>query len=134
MAIKWTSDLSVGVAEIDQQHKKLFGMVDELNTAMAQGKSKEVLRDTINGLIRYTSTHFKQEETYFAKFGYPDTAAHKNEHINFVQKVKEFRDGYVSGQMGLSISIMTFLTDWLKNHIKVSDKKYEAFFNKNGLR
>ncbi len=42
--IDWDKSLSVNVEEIDQQHKKLIAMINELNEAMRNGKGKEVPR------------------------------------------------------------------------------------------
>lgn len=131
---QWDSSLSVGINEIDTQHQKLFGLINELNDAMRAGKSKEVLVKTISGLLAYTNTHFGVEERYFEKFKYPEAANHKAEHAKFVAKIVEYKTGYEKGQLGLSIQIMNFLTDWLKNHIKVTDKKYSAFFIEHGVK
>jgi len=132
--IQWNDSLSVSVAEIDRQHQKLIGMINELNDAMRQGKGKDVLGKIINGLITYTGTHFKTEETYFDKFGYPDADSHKKEHSNFVRKVTEFKNGFEQSKIGLTIEIMNFLSDWLQKHIKGVDKKYAPFFNAKGLK
>ncbi len=132
--IQWNEKLSVKVAEIDQQHKMLIDMVNELNDAMKQGKGKDVIGKIIDGLASYTVTHFSTEEKYFDQFGYPDTKNHKKEHATFVKKVSEFKDGFEKGKMSLTLNVMNFLSDWLKNHIMVTDKKYSQFFNEKGLK
>ena len=132
--IKWDDSFSVKVAEIDRQHQKLISMINELNDAMKQGKGKDILGKIVNGLISYTATHFKTEENYFERFGYPDADQHKKEHIAFVQKVSDFKNGFEKGKLSLSIEVMNFLSDWLQNHIKGTDKKYSQFFNGKGLK
>jgi hemerythrin len=132
--IQWSDSLSVNIVEIDKQHQKLIGMINELNDAMRQGKGKDILGKILNGLIVYTGTHFKTEEVYFDKFGYPDANNHKKEHSDFVAKVSEFKDGFEKGKRGLSIEIMVFLSDWLQTHIKGVDKKYAPFLNEKGLK
>ena len=132
--INWYDSFRVNVKEIDQQHQKLVSMINELNDAMMQGKGKDVMGKIVNGLFSYTATHFKTEEKYFDQFRYPETDSHKKEHIAFVQKVSGFKDGYEKGKLGLSIEVMNFLSDWLKNHIKATDMKYSQFFNEKGLR
>ena len=132
--IQWNESLSVKVVEIDQQHQKLVSMINDLNDAMKQGKGKDVLDKIVNGVVGYTSTHFSTEEKYFARFKYPEADSHKKEHAAFVEKVLEFKDGFEKGKLTLSIEIMTFLSDWLKNHIKGSDMKYSQFFNEKGLK
>jgi hemerythrin len=132
--IAWNDSLSVKVAEIDQQHRKLITMINELNDAMKIGKGKDALGKILDNLSNYTATHFGTEEKYFAKFGYPDTANHKREHALFVQKVSAFKDGLKSGKLTLSIEVINFLSDWLKTHIMGTDQKYSQFFNAKGLK
>ena len=132
--IQWNDDLNVGVLEIDRQHQRLVGMINDLNDAMKQGQGKDVLDKIINGLTNYTKTHFGIEEKYFDQFGYPDANNHKKEHLNFTKKVTEFKAGFDKGKIGLSIEVMNFLSNWLQNHIKRVDKKYGPFFNEKGLK
>jgi len=132
--MQWNDSLSVNVGMIDKQHQKLVGMINELNDAMRQGKGKDILGKTLNELVAYTGTHFKLEEKYFDQFGYSEADSHKKGHLDFVAKVYEFKDGFEKGKLGLSISVMDFLSDWLRNHIKGVDKKYGPFFNEKGLK
>ena len=132
--IQWNDGLSVGVGEIDRQHQKLIGMINDLNDAMKQGKGKDILYKIINGLTIYTKTHFGTEEKYFDQFRYPDANNHKTKHLEFTKKVTEFKEGFNKGKISLSIEIMDFLSNWLQNHIKVIDKKYGPFFNEKGLK
>ena len=132
--IEWSSGLSVQVHEIDEQHKKLIGLINQLQDAMRTGKGKDLVGKTINELVRYTVNHFSTEEKYFDKFDYPDTAAHMDEHAKFIKEVSAFKKEFDEGRIGLTIKLMNFLSDWLRNHIMGSDKKYGPFFNEKGLR
>lgn len=132
--VTWNDNLSVKVAEIDMQHKKLVAMINDLYDAMKIGKGKDAVGVILNGLLSYTTTHFQVEEKYFAKFGYPDAEDHKKEHAAFVQKIKEFKEGFATGKVTLTIEVMNFLSDWLFKHIKGTDKKYTKFFNEKGLK
>jgi hemerythrin len=132
--IEWNNSFSVGVSEIDLQHQKLVEMINDLHDAMLQGKGKAVLGDIIKGLVDYAVTHFLTEEKYFDQFRYPDAGSHKEEHSAFTQKVAEFKNGFDAGKLALSITVMDFLSSWLRNHIKGVDKKYEPFFVEKGLK
>jgi len=131
--ITWEETMSVNVQEIDKQHQGLINLINDLNKAMRERKTKEVLDEIISSLIDYTLTHFLTEEKYFEKFEYLSASAHKKEHNDFVNRVSEFKKNFDEGKMMLSIEIMDFLKDWLTNHIKGSDKKYGPFFNEKGL-
>lgn len=132
--IQWSEALSVSVSEFDAQHKRLIGMINELNDAMLQGKGKEVLSTVIAGLVEYAKTHFAAEEKRFAELKYPHAESHKKQHDDFTRKVDEFRREFEEGRLGVSVKVLQFLSDWLQNHIRVVDKQYGPFFNERGLR
>jgi hemerythrin len=134
LLIQWSEDLSVGIHEIDDQHKKLIGLINGLHDAMKAGQAKESLKKTLAELAAYAVYHFQTEERYMEKFSFPGYPAHKMVHAAFVKKVSDFQAEYEAGKLGLSLELMHFLRDWLTNHIKGTDKHYTALFQKNGLR
>ena len=132
--IQWSSELSVQIKTIDKQHQHLIGMINELNDAMLHGKGKEIVGRIINGLVRYSKTHFSTEENYFSQFGYSHASEHVGEHEKFVKKATAFKNDFAHERVTLSIQVIDFLSDWLRNHILVTDKKYVAFFQRRGIR
>jgi hemerythrin len=132
--IEWSSELSIGVEEIDAQHREVVRLINELGEAMRLGKSREVLGKVLEGLVAYTHVHFATEEAYFRKFGYEGRAEHEKEHAEFVEKVADFKKRFEEGQVGLSIRMMGFLSDWLVSHIQGSDQEYAPLFREKGLK
>lgn len=132
--INWSDSLAVKIAGIDQQHQQLIGIINDLNDAMKAGKGKEVLAGIVDRMITYTVTHFKLEEQYFDQYKYPDAAAHKRQHAQFIDKARELRDGVRDGNLSLSVEAMRFLGDWWTGHINGTDMKYAAFFAERGVR
>lgn len=131
--MKWSTNLSVNVAEIDSQHQQLVNFINDLSDSMKKGKGKEILAEIISGLVFYAKSHFTTEEKYFDRFGYPEAFSHKQEHRMFVEKVTQFKKDFDEGNQLVSIPVLSFLRDWLVNHINASDIKYSRFFNENGL-
>jgi hemerythrin len=127
--LDWNDSYSVGVAKFDDQHKKLFGMINTLNDAMKVGKSKDALGVILKGLIEYTATHFTDEERMMAQHEFLQLQMHKNEHNKLVKQVVQLQADYNSGKALLSLEVMNFLRDWLNTHIMGTDKKYGVFFN-----
>jgi len=131
--IVWSEDLSVKVSKSDEQHKVLIKLINDLHDAMLKGKSKEIISEILKSLVDYTVIHFNEEEALLEKYNYPDLPVQKKAHAFFVQKVSDFQEGYKKNKFGLSIEIMDFLSDWLKNHINGIDKNYSAFLNEKGV-
>ena len=120
--IKWTDIYSIGIIEIDNQHRGLVIIINELFTHMSEGKAKENLSEIFDHLTEYTQKHFMVEETMMIKYGYQDYEQHKLEHQKFVDKLKSFKSEFNNGKVTLSLEILNFLKDWLLNHIQVTDK------------
>jgi hemerythrin len=131
--ITWNEGFSVKVKQFDDQHKKLIDMVNELHDAMKIGKGKDVLEKILAGLIQYTNTHFANEERLMKLHDYPDYEQHKKEHNLLTLQVKDVQKKYSEGSALLSQSVMTFLKEWLQNHIQGTDKNYAPFLNSKGI-
>jgi len=130
----WDDSFRVNIGVIDMQHQKLVSMVNELHQAMVQGSGKDKLGDTLSKLINYTRDHFATEERIMHSHAYPDFLAHKSEHEHLTATVLDFQRRFLSNEVGLTIGVMDFLKDWLRNHILGSDKRYSPFLNAKGVR
>ena len=130
----WNEKLSVGVKMLDDDHKKLVGMVNQMYDAIGAGHGKDSVGKILDGLVDYTKTHFDHEEQFFAQTGYGETAAHKKEHDDLTKQVLAVQEKYKAGVTScLSLEVMNFLKNWLVNHIQGSDKKYGPYLNSKGI-
>jgi hemerythrin len=131
--MEWTGELGVNVKEIDEQHKKLIGLINKLHDAMLAGQGKQALEGTLQELAAYTVYHFGVEEKYMQQFKYPGYLRHKAAHTAFVKKVTDFQDDFSHNRLGVTLELMNFLKDWVNNHIRETDKQYSALFKEKGL-
>lgn len=130
----WNDKYSVNIKQIDEQHKTLINLINDLATAMKAGKGKDTLGIVIGRLIDYTKTHFATEEVLMKEYKYPEESGHKKTHEDFVFKVVDVHTKFQSGNLFLSTEVLQFLQDWLINHIGAVDKKFGAFLNSKGLK
>lgn len=131
---KWSDDFSVQVTEMDEQHKVLFDLINQLHQAMMSGKGNDTLATVLHGLKEYSLSHFTAEEKYMDKVRFSGLMDQKREHQGFILKVEEYERQLTEKKLGLSIDVLTFLRDWLIQHIKVSDRKYSEAFHHHGIR
>jgi hemerythrin len=130
----WNDRLSVGVKVLDDDHKKLVGMINQLFDAIQSGHGKDSLGKILDGLIDYTKVHFAREEQFFVQTGYGASAAHKKEHDDLTRQVLDVQKKYNAGVTGtLSLEVMNFLKNWLLTHIQGSDQKYGPHLNGKGI-
>jgi len=128
--MQWNSNLSVGIEEIDNQHKKLIEIINTLNDAMKTGKGSESLSGIVSELIEYTKYHFTAEEALMKDNNYPGYLSHKAVHSTLVEKVRDIELDLKAGKIALSVQVFAFLKDWLVNHIQGEDKKYAPFLTR----
>lgn len=127
----WNASYSVKVKRCDDDHKKLFALINDLHEAMQAGKGAKVIQKVADELEQYAKFHFSAEEALMAGTKYPALATHRIEHQNFVRSVAKFRREGITNQ---SIAVLTFMNDWLVNHIKRTDQQYSAHLNAHGIR
>jgi hemerythrin-like metal-binding protein len=132
----WTESLSVNIARFDAEHKKLIGLLDDLKTALLQGKTSDVMSNTLEELIEYTKTHFKGEEQALQEHGYPDLELQKSQHEEFITKVAQIKHQHFDYDDGrtVGLSLVGALNSWVTNHIMKTDLEYARFLNEKGMR
>ncbi len=131
--LTWNKKYKVGITEFDEQHKIIIALINKLYDAMKEGDGKVVLKDILNELIAYTKYHFENEEKYFVKFDYPGKAEHVKEHNDLRKSVSDLKKRSDELKPVFTMELMTFLKQWLLNHIQGTDKKYGSYLNEKGL-
>lgn len=130
---EWKDSYNVNVGIIDEQHKVLVSLLNNLHDSMSQGKGKEVLSVILNDLVNYTKTHFATEEKLMSQTVYTKTHSHMAEHEGLTKKAIELNDDYKNGKVTMSIEVLNFLKDWLKNHILVMDKELGQYLKSKAI-
>ncbi|MCG8566455.1 MAG: bacteriohemerythrin, partial [Desulfobacterales bacterium] len=129
----WGHRLQLGIPSIDDQHRELVRMVNALHKAMRLKKGATESGRILEKLAEYTVYHFKYEEELFDAHGYKEKTAHKKIHDELVGKVLAFKKDFDSGRAAVSMDLMDFLTDWLRDHIMKTDKAYAPFLQSKGV-
>lgn len=130
--IKWDDNYSVGVKEIDKQHKHFIGLLNAVYECLESNNTKK-LPDVIKDLTDYAEHHFKTEEDYFDKFSYADAEIHKAAHRELMAKVYGFADRH-DDPRALGFDLLYFLEKWLLVHFRGMDKKYVETFKQHGVK
>ncbi len=131
--IEWDEKYSLGILEIDKEHKKLIGIINKAILAKKDNDSPEVLREVLIGMIVYAQTHFATEERCMLKFKYPEYQYHKEEHIVFSTKIKAFENDLIDVGCYNASEILDYLKEWFLNHVLETDRAYVDCFKEHGL-
>jgi hemerythrin len=126
---EWTKEFSVGVEEIDDDHKRLLALVNELHDALEAGAAWDVLDSVLDGLMLYVSYHFAHEETLFTRTDYPGYERHRRQHQALTITVQEIQaDFQANASETLPYQVLDFLKNWLYEHIMGSDRAFGVYY------
>ena len=126
----WKPSYQLGVPELDNDHRHLVGLVNELYEAMKVGHGYELINALIDQLLAYADQHFANEEGFMRACGYPYIEAHIREHQEFREKIGEMDRERRAGELLPSAELMDFLCTWLRTHVFESDKDLGVFIKK----
>lgn len=130
-AIEWNENYSVGVVELDEQHKKLFKVINTMFEADDLSVNSKTITDLLTDVVEYAFVHFETEERYMSESEYPDLASHIRAHDIFRKKVDELRTAQMAKNKNMPSDMIRFLYEWLVNHIMFCDKKYMPYISSN---
>ena len=124
---EWTDELSVGVEQMDIQHKKLITIINNFHNTVSMGDDKSAVQKAVDGLVDYIKMHFSEEEALMQKYNFPQSDIHRRVHERLAQDVNEYVEKLQAGQKIMGIEMAFFLKGWLENHIGETDKKYGLY-------
>ena len=130
--IKWNDNYLLGNEQVDNQHRKLFELVNSLVDSCDEETATDELRSTLNFLLRYTVQHFEDEETLQIQSNFPEYEEHKKLHENFKITVRDLVQRFIDSNSPeqLRHDVKKILVRWLIHHILEEDKKIGRWLNK----
>jgi hemerythrin-like metal-binding protein len=135
--IVWDSSYDTGVDEIDEQHRILVNTLNEAQEKLSEDASLDTLESITKDLLSYALYHFETEEEMMQEHDYKgkeqkDFESHMKQHRDFSSKVVAIRESIKAGNPIDKDELITFLKNWLINHINKTDKKLGSFLQADG--
>ena len=130
----FTKDCLIGVPEIDDEHKRIFDLIEEVDAALKSDvDSVSTAMALLNELKKYAVTHFAHEEAYMASIKDPELERQQKEHQSFVKKVNSYRFSDITDETAreLLLELLDYLSKWLMSHILGSDIMIGQFESTN---
>ena len=125
--------LKLGIAEIDEQHGRFIGYINDTLDALNEGKDREEFLYILNRLLDYAMEHFTSEEALMRQHDYPGYEVHKQLHNETASELFDFDRRLLADDPEESRAFVAFLIGWLKNHILEVDKELAAFLKQKGI-
>ncbi len=124
---EWETRYETGDAEVDEQHKRLFGLLNDLHEALMAGTANEKMGGTLRSMADYTVEHFRAEEALMVAIAFPGLPEHRRKHEELASQVGLLVADHGAGRLTLPLTLARFLVDWLRHHIEEEDMKMVAW-------
>lgn len=123
--IEFDESLYTGDAMVDEQHRTLIGMFNELHAASQENRSAEAVAPLLEQLHDYTIEHFTAEQNLMIRTRFPadEMLSHVEQHGELTQKVRQLITDYRSGGFATILPLATLLQEWLATHIRQLDRR-----------
>ncbi|MFP4363056.1 MAG: bacteriohemerythrin [Spirochaetia bacterium] len=131
--IEWKLDYSVGVSEINEQHKHLMRLINDMNFAIKNESDPSLLEEFMEEMYDAFASHFAKEQEWMASMNYPDEAFHELLHALFLRNLEYFKNCFISGNCRLTPHMHRYICHWFDTHILQSDKPLGEFLNSQGV-
>ena len=127
--IAWKESYMLGIPAVDEEHRKLVGLCNNLHNAILSNKhDSSKRRDAVKIALRecadYAQTHFTHEEKLMQICNFQGLEKHKNEHTEFRKKILENIQNFEREDFVSSLQFVKFLYDWILYHIAYTDVLY----------
>jgi len=121
--IEWKEQYSLGVAEVDHEHRELIALVNALYERLGQAKSDADVAEFLGELYARISAHFALEERLMRDNSYDEYADHKADHERLLDGIRDLMDDY---EDGVYVDVERFgkrLDEWFSEHFRTRDAR-----------
>ena len=131
--IDWNDSYATGIKTIDDQHKKIIELINELIESLRDGREDLIIKEVLRDLADYASNHFGLEEEIFRKFHYEVKREHIDSHKDFIEKIKSLRSEEEISKGEIALKTLNYLRDWFRDHELKLDSDFGLYFKSNEL-
>ena len=128
--ITWTNKFACGIKMIDDQHKGLVDLVNEMFNHVTGNnvQEKDYFNRVIQEIVKYVKNHFATEEKILILSKYSGYREHKKEHESFIREIATNIRDFQAGKRFTLSSFTRYIKDWILSHIALMDKQYFEYF------
>jgi hemerythrin-like metal-binding protein len=128
---RWTEAMSVGVLELDDDHKVLIDVINRLEGGMRGPGHGELIGHCLITLGRYAEFHFAREEKVMSACNFVALEDHKQQHQRFIVRIREVSERFRDDPTVVGDELLDYLKDWLRHHVLIQDMAYRPYAEGN---
>ena len=129
--IEWDSSYELGIQTIDDHHRKLIELLNKSYNLLLHSTDKEWMQFILYELAEYADYYFGSEEYLMNTVSYKGLMPHIDKHNSFKDQLAVLMKDYLSQSPNVNTDIILFLSDWLRKHILIEDRKFTTYLSRS---
>ena len=121
--IEWRDEFSVGVSDVDLEHRQLIGLINRLHAALAKENAQVSVLDFLAEINAHIAAHFALEEKIMREHGYDQYAEHKQDHERLLDEIRDIMDDYEENALYSDAELSERLERWFSEHFRTRDAR-----------
>lgn len=121
--IRWKPSFSLGIPSVDHEHRELIGAINTVYDSMQADASPETIESCLEDIYADVASHFALEERHMREAGYEEYEAHKDEHEDLLDQIRDMMDLYEDDPESGRLLLQQKLSDWFGIHFATFDAR-----------
>jgi hemerythrin-like metal-binding protein len=128
--IEWKEQFSVGVADVDHEHRELIGLINKLHDAMSGEHATLTVPDFLGEIYAHVSAHFALEEKIMREHNYDQYLDHKEDHERLLDEIRDIMDDYEENAYFSDDDFASHVERWFTGHFSTKDSRLHKHLGK----
>lgn len=121
--LQWREEFSVGIEEVDHEHRELIELIRRLQQDLQAGADADKVIDVLGEIYAQIAAHFALEEKMMRETLYPALADHKEDHETLLDDLRDIMDEVEDDGVLDEAQLTDDLDRWFSDHFKTHDAK-----------
>lgn len=125
--LEWRDDFSIGIEEVDHEHRELIGLINALHAELGGESVGERVEGFFGEILAGMSAHFALEEKVMRARHYDALTGHKADHESLLDELRDLMDEHASGVVLDEEAFAARLAEWFSAHFRTQDARLHRF-------
>ena len=122
--LDWREHFSIGIAEVDHEHRELIGLINSLHAALGDERGGERVEAFLGEIFADIAAHFALEERVMRERRYDALAEHKADHERLLDQLRDMMDAQAEGAELDDARFGGQLAEWFAGHFRTHDARF----------
>lgn len=121
--IEWKDEYSVGVPDVDAEHRDLIELINTLYASMQARDGRPDVMEFLGEIYVRIASHFALEELIMRRHEYDEYREHKRDHEHLLEEIRNIMDDYEDGKVLDDDELANRLDSWFSEHFRTRDAR-----------